>query len=483
MTEKLISPQYPCDVLPNDPAKGRLIGLYPQRTSGLWMQRIKAPGGQLTLAQWRAMADLAERLTPGYPLHLTTRQDVEFFGVKADVVPVLQKGLFAAGLNTVGACGDTLRNVTFCFGCCDGENSVILETLSAEIRKRLEAFDVIYALPRKFKVSISGCANACARPWINDLGFVAKPDGSFRAIVAGSLGAKPGIGIIAYESLSPVGVVALCEGAMRLFVAEGDRKNRARARLRHVRERLGNEAFLQNLDAYYQEALSGVDESMVSQEAPDCSPCENKPMLRLPLHHGDVYPNRLKELLDFLEENGGDLRVGVEHNLMIVCGVSGMSLPAFWQERLSAPSIVACPGTTHCSRALVDTHRVADAIAEAVPEGRDIVIGLSGCPNNCTHAAVSDIGVIGRLKKVNEERAPHFRLVAGGAKGKGPQLAQELYAALPVRDVAEAVKFLLERFENFSAKDSRSFMEFIRLEKDGLVASLLEKFPVGRTRV
>ena len=102
------------------------------------------------------------------------------------------------------------------------------------MRRTLEAAEGPLALPRKFKVSLSACPEACGQPWINDVGLVAVRRGegwAFRVIVAGSLGPRPAVGMVLHEQLPPGDVLPLALAALRVFAAHGDRKNRMTARL------------------------------------------------------------------------------------------------------------------------------------------------------------------------------------------------------------------------------------------------------------
>ena len=108
--------EFPSRQCPEEPDRQRLLGIYGQRQEGLLMQRVKVHGGRIMAPQLRTLALLAEQYTPSYPLHLTTRQDVELHGVRPPDVPDIQRGIADVGLTTVGACGDTLRNVTVCPG-------------------------------------------------------------------------------------------------------------------------------------------------------------------------------------------------------------------------------------------------------------------------------------------------------------------------------------------------------------------------------
>ena len=84
------------------PSQARLLGVYPHRPDGLFMQRVKAPAGRLTLDQWQGLAELAARYTPEYPLHVTTRQNLELHGLRADDVPAVQQGIDSLGPDRSG---------------------------------------------------------------------------------------------------------------------------------------------------------------------------------------------------------------------------------------------------------------------------------------------------------------------------------------------------------------------------------------------
>jgi len=88
-------------------------GVCAQRDVGVFMLRIRVPGGKATPAQLRCAAELAERYA--HPsLHITTRGGLEIHHVKIEDVTTIQAGLAAAGLTTKGTCGDTIRNVIAC---------------------------------------------------------------------------------------------------------------------------------------------------------------------------------------------------------------------------------------------------------------------------------------------------------------------------------------------------------------------------------
>lgn len=417
---------FPCHAVPSEGAQARLLGLYPQRQPGLLMQRVKVPGGVISTAQWRAVAGSAGRHAPGWPLHLTTRQDIEVHGLSPESVPALQRDLYAAGLTTVGACGDTLRNVTVCPGSGVCERSFDVAPLAAELARAGEAMPMVRTLPRKFKVSLSGCGQGCARPWINDLGLVAGPDGRFRAVLAGSLGPKPATGLLLEGVFEAWETVALLRAAMRLFDVEGDRANRGRARLRHARERLGNPEFVARLTTLFEEERAAPGARRAAPP-PLAHSLPRRARLRLPL--GNIDLPDAHSLADALGAAGARMRLGFEHDIFIF-GTARPALPSALAAREEAPAVVACPGSAWCTRGIVDTHAPAVEIERAL--GRDFggVVTISGCPNSCAQSGVGEVGLIGCIKTLAGERRPCFRLLLGGGMGRGPALAQEVHAGV-----------------------------------------------------
>jgi sulfite reductase (ferredoxin) len=438
---------FPCEILPDDPAVARLLGIYPQRQEGLFMQRMKIPAGRISPFQLRAVARLAGQYSPSDPLHVTTRQDIELHGLKREDIPGVQRGLYDAGLSTVGACGDTVRNVTTCpgGGLCPG--TFDLSGTAETIRSAVETLDWITELPRKFKISLSGCVRACARPWINDVGLFAYSDGRLSAIVAGSLGPRPATGIPFPEALAPEEVVPFVVAALRLFEAEGDRANRARARLRHVRERLGDDLFLDRLGGMFAEERSNAD---WPKPPPAPPPGDLKLLLRLHLPLGDIEPSAVIELADALEAVNAQLRIGFEHDLLVFGQVEPRLSPRL-DALKSEPRIVACPGSTWCSRAIVDSRAAATQVRNVLPRRCALSVGISGCPNNCAQSAVANIGLVGCIRTIDGVRTECFKILVGGGEGRDASLAQERHAAIPASEVPGIITQLVELRATVSA--------------------------------
>jgi sulfite reductase (ferredoxin) len=388
----------------------RTLGVYPQRQDGLFMQRIRILGGRIGWHQWRRMAELARHYSP---LHITTRQDIELHNIPGPDIYAAQKGLKEVGLSTQGAGGDTVRNITVCSGCPFSSDAGGVWAIAEFLHKMLmsKTFD----LPRKFKISFSGCLSACAKPWVNDLGFVLQRDGHFTVIGAGSLGPKPGLGIELCRDLAIRDVAPLCIAALEFFEQIGDRQNRHLARLRHIREKLGDKRFKTELGAVFERVRT-------SRAWPDialATPNRNIRLLwRLQLPNGNITADEAIRLADAAELYGTELRINLEHGLELY-GSQTFPLPENLAALENLPVITACPGSSSCARAITDTWSVADAIRQRIAHIRrpDLRICISGCPNSCAHSAVADIGLIGLRRNRDGRSTECYRVFTGGHNG------------------------------------------------------------------
>jgi sulfite reductase (ferredoxin) len=223
--------------------------------STLWdapgMQRIKIPFGGLDAEQMDALADLAEEYSDSI-LHITTRQDVQLHYVHIDEAPELMRRLAAVGITTREACGNTVRNVTACpyAGVCKTEPFDVTPYADAVATFLLGHADT-QDFGRKFKIAFSGCREeACGLVSMHDLGAIAivrSENGSevrgFEVYVGGGLGAVPHQAKLLSEWVSEAELLPLSQAVCRVFARLGEKKNRARARLKFVIQKLGIDEF------------------------------------------------------------------------------------------------------------------------------------------------------------------------------------------------------------------------------------------------
>ena len=442
---------FPCRSIPDDPGSQKLIGLYRQAQEGMWLQRVKIRGGRLTAGQWRALAAIATRLTPDTPLHLTTRQDIEIHDLTAEQVPLAQAALHEAGLTCFGAAGDTFRNITVCPCAGTAPDTVELMDVAEKIQVALAAVDGIYNLPRKFKISLS-CSERCGQPWINCLGFVTTQRGGvwgFRVIGAGSLGARPATGMLLRDWLAAADLLPMTVAAVEVFAEHGDRKNRRKARLRHVRERMTDAAFAELVDKAFDAAQARTSwPSVHLTETTD--PFGAK--VTLTFANGDVSPAAAEALAELADED--DYRVRIEnHHRVIVFGRDDDTLRTrlAGQQALAdavklRSRVVACPGKRWCSRAVVHTNGMADRIRAELGEKLppEAAVCISGCPNGCAHPAVADFGLSGCVVTKDGQKREGFNLFAGGGCGRDGRLAQPIAKKLTADEIIDEIARRLE---------------------------------------
>jgi adenosine phosphosulfate reductase beta subunit len=440
-------PAFPCPGACTDSSLLKLSGVYAQRQKGLWMQRIKIQGGVLEAEDWQTLADLARTHTPGTPLLITTRQCIEFHNITGENLPALQHALAAAGFTGLGACGDTLRNITLCpgNGLCPG--SVDFSATAAATRQVLESFEGVYNLPRKFKISFSGCGRNCAQPYINDLGFTAQVRGSdvtFTLIGAGSLGAKPETGIVLADNIKAEHIPAMALAALNVFHSHGNRTNRRKARLRHIRQELGDEAFISLFKTEYAACMEYVPSG-----PPVLLAASNMhPATEINVPCGLLTPNQADALAALLKATQACARILNHHRIAVFAADSAAVCTALRESLellplLKGPDIVACPGTTFCSQAIVNTHAAETALRAHLPAAHATPIRISGCPNGCSHATIAPIGLSGRIQRDADGTAREgFQVLIGGHLGLQPGCAQPHTAFVPTTEIAAFIQNL-----------------------------------------
>lgn len=412
----------------------KLFGTYPQKQEGLYMQRIPVFAGQITPQQLQEVAQTAIDFTNATPLHLTTRQGIELHNVPAASRQTVLDKLDAIGLTTCGAGGDNVRNITVC-PCCEFDSSSFnVFPLAEQLQKALCENPVRDNMPRKFKICFAGCGRPQSRPFVNDLSFIAMSETTVRVVGAGSLGAKPQTGIVLYETFSVNDVTSLALAAVKLFKDHGDRENRCKARLRHVRQRLGDSEFLELLNSYF------------LREKKTCSPSESHlikgqkgwdKIATIQTIAGELNPQNALALAETATKADAHIRINFHHGLDVYAK-DGFDVPESLKPFTNLPRIVACPGSTTCTNGLVDCPRLARVLSEALKDNahlKDKLIAISGCPNNCVHSAIANIGLVGRLKTIDGQKQEVYQILKNGDNGVTDKLA-EPSETVPVNELA-----------------------------------------------
>lgn len=230
----------------------------PNRTKGpgtLWdapgMVRIRIPFGAMTTEQMNVLAEVAEEYSDGI-LHVTTRQDFQLHFVHLEDTPDLMWRLGAVGITTLEACGNVVRNVTACHlsGVCTTETFDVTPYAKAVTAFLLGHPDT-QAFGRKVKVAFSGCAHRpCGLAKMHDIGGIARVREvgglrrrGFEFYVGGGLGAVPYQAELFDAFLPEEELLPTCQAIARVFARLGEKKARARARLKFLVTKLGIDEF------------------------------------------------------------------------------------------------------------------------------------------------------------------------------------------------------------------------------------------------
>ncbi|HSK38490.1 MAG TPA: nitrite/sulfite reductase, partial [Arenibaculum sp.] len=251
-------------------------GIYGQRQPGVQMIRVKIPGGVLNGGQMARLAAISEEFSTGIS-HLTTRQDVQFHYVQLDRVGDLLRRLAEVGLTTREACGNSVRNVTACplTGFIADELFDVAPYAQA-VWAYLSRNPFCQQMARKFKIAISSCPEDCALTAIHDIGFVGRVDRAgghrfgFRVLVGGGLGTTPFVARVLDDFVPLDDILPVTRSILKVFAAEGNRRNKMKARLKYVVHRLGIETFRERVaEARRNLTFEERDEARLDLSLPD----------------------------------------------------------------------------------------------------------------------------------------------------------------------------------------------------------------------
>ncbi|MGC2725112.1 MAG: nitrite/sulfite reductase, partial [Candidatus Acidiferrales bacterium] len=207
-----------------------------------FMVRIRIPNGILRSTQVRAVADIAERHARGVA-DITVRQNIQLHWVTIEALPEILDRLHSVGLTTTGACGDVVRNITGCpLAGLDADEICDASPIALELTRQLGGNSQFYNLPRKFKVSITGCHLWCSYPEINDVALTATTrrrrgaiETGFSLRVAGGLSTEPHFAVRLNAFVLPHQAVQVVRGVAEIFrESEVLRQSRDRARLKFL---------------------------------------------------------------------------------------------------------------------------------------------------------------------------------------------------------------------------------------------------------
>jgi sulfite reductase (NADPH) hemoprotein beta-component len=142
----------------------------PQREPDLLAVTVRVPLGDLTAAQLRGLAEMAEEFSEERELRTTVEQNAVLRFVGRGHLASLHAALDAVGLAQPGAL--TVGDVTSCPGAFSCRLAVTASRgMAAELTRALEAQPEVAALAEKLSIKISGCPNGCGQHYVAGIGL------------------------------------------------------------------------------------------------------------------------------------------------------------------------------------------------------------------------------------------------------------------------------------------------------------------------
>jgi ferredoxin-nitrite reductase len=489
------------DEVPGEVERLKWVGIYPQKQGGdAFMMRIKVPGGILKPEQARVIGRIASDFANGpIPnphfgnnfLDLTTRQDVQMHWLTMGDIPEVWRRLEEVGITTVQACGDSARNVLCCPVSGLGHEEVIDAYPVAQAISNYFTGNREYAnLPRKFKMSVTGCLEDCAQAEINDIGMLPArlEDGTvgFNLRVGGGLSDGPRMASDIDVFVRPEDAVEITRGIAQVYGELGNRENRWINRMRYLVQELGPEGFREELEKRVSVELLPAGEDLTRRYRGDHVGVHSQKEdglfyvgLNVPV--GRMSGEQFEEAGKLAQEYGAGVRLATDQNL-IITGVREERIDDLLAEpllRRYSPNpgafergVVACTGSEFCRFGIVETKIRALEWAREMDSrvgdpGQDAVrMHFSGCSASCAQPQIGDIGFRGETAKKDGALVEGVDIGLGGSLGMDAAFIDWVEGAKPADEVPDALARIFERFKE-ERRDGERFHEWARRQRNG----------------
>jgi ferredoxin-nitrite reductase len=460
-----------------------------------YMCRLRLPGGILSAYQLAALADLADDCAGGYA-DVTTRANLQLREIPAGKPIEVLMRLMELGITARGSGADNIRNITGSpTAGIDRQELLDTRPHARSLHHFILHHRELYGLPRKFNIAFDGGGAIPVLEDTNDIAFTAVD-------VADGFGVPAGVyyrlalgGITGHRDFArPTGVIikpeeanAVCYAILRVFIDNGDRTNRAKARLKYVLDAWGFDRFLAEIEKVLGRPLTRVPDAALVPPRPQQrhGHIGVHPQKQDGLHYigivcpvGRLTSARMRGLAEIAQRFGsGTIRLTVWQNLLIsdvpearvaeaVAAIEALGLGVSASALRSG--LVACTGNAGCKFAASNTKRHAAELVtwleDRIAVDRPINIHLTGCHNSCAQHYIADIGLLGAKVDRGEDTVEGYDLHVGGGAGPHQAIGRLIVPGvaadeLPPRVLALLRAWMTERtddegFQAWSARHS-----------------------------
>lgn len=487
---------------PIDDFIGRYHGLFfvgPAQDS--FMCRLRIPGGILSAHQLEGVAEIARDCAGPYA-DITTRANLQLREIPAAKGVEVVTRLADLGIIPRGTGADNVRNITASpTAGIDARELVDTRPLVRALHHHILNTRDLFALPRKFNIAIAGGGAVEVLEETNDVALraVETPDGlRYRLTLGGITGhrdfARP-TGVV----VRPGQAVQVCDAVLRVFIAEGDRTDRKKARLKYILERIGIEGFLALVEQRLGFALERMAEATLRHAAapakhghlgihPQKQPGLNYIGLVTPV--GRLTLAQLRGIAALARRHGsGTIRLTVWQNLLVsdipdaaieaACAAIA-ELGLGWEASNIRGGLVACTGNAGCKFAASNTKRHAAELAEfldaRIAVDAPVNIHLTGCHHSCAQHYVADIGLLGAKVERGEELVEGYDLHVGGGAGPEQKIGRLVLPKLAADLLGPAVLALMQGWMRGRAA-GESFQTFTARHEEAALAAMAQASP------
>jgi len=477
--------------------------------SEMFMCRLKIPGGVLKTFQLREVAKVSQELTSGY-VQITTRANLQLRLIEPKNAPEFLRRIQSVGLSSKGAGADNIRNITANpTAGIDPHELIDTLPLCQELAQLINQDRALHDLPRKFNIALDGGGLIGTVEDTNDIGLKAVkfdqpqrhrdteiPAGVyFRMKAGGATGHQTfarDMGVL----VKPEEAVKVILAATRVYIANGNRGDRKKARLKHLLDQWTLEQYLAEIEKMlgYKLLRAAVAQP---EQAKAWTPTAHSHVgvfaqkqkglnyIGVSIPVGQFTAKQMIRLAEIADLYGsGEVRLTVWQNVIIPnvpdayveTVKKAVKKAGFdWKQSHLRSGLIACTGNSYCKFAASNTKahalELADYLEKKLELDQPLNIHLTGCPNSCAQHYMGDIGLLGTKVKVSGETLEGYHVTVGGGFGDHQAVGRQVFSGVSFEQLKPTLEKMLttylkrrnagETFQQFTTRHDLNALQTI----------------------
>ena len=420
-------------------------GIYTEGKRGTYMIRPRFLEGKITTDKLEFLLKLALKYGDGR-LHLTTRQDIQLHGVKRENIHKLLEKLSEKEYFTKATGGNSARAVIAPSSSGFEEEIFDVTPHNKIVTEHILSSDDYMGLPRKYKIAFANKEENSTYVKISDLGFLAvEKNGKkgFTVYGGGGLGPVSKEAMILRDFIKENEILYHVRAMRNLFSEHGNRKVKAKARIRYIVINLGEEEFLNLYNKYLDEVHENIgdeykkttekklieEREKIKKENAEKRFSNNERIFKKKTDYnlikgkyeaeygyyirpekGDINQEIGKEIISFLKKLNYEIEMRLTSNQEIfvrkLIKEDALKLKKI-NRKFSKKEFFnsySCIGKSVCNLGILDTPTILDEILKYFKNKQRLAdylpkLNFSGCPNSCAVHQIGKLGFQGKLKK------------------------------------------------------------------------------------